>query len=456
MTLTRDPDRTYKSFPVAEWVAVVLVTGLITLAFAAEPLGMWDGDVHQWLPPLSAHHDPELHGWLVLAVAIAVATVAYGPRLATTLPWPRLVGLTWVVAALWGFGLAVGRGWQEGVVAPLANEDEYLVDVPRAHELGVGRVLGDYTDYILLTADDHWTTHNSGHPPLPLLFYTGLDKVGLGGSLASGVVTALIGSTAVVAVLVTLRVLGDESRARAAAPFLALSPLAIWVWISADGMFAAIAGFGIVVLASAATAPSSRRLVWLSLVAGLVLGVGLFLSYGLVLMSPIAVAVLIAARQWRPLLPATLAALGVVGAFALAGFWWYEGQQLLVTRYYEGKGLDRQFGYWWWGNLAAAAIALGPAVWAACGAAVSRLGRHPRAAVLGRSATGWLAAGAAVAVISADVSQLSKSEVERIWLPFMVWLVPLVSCLRTRHRRSWLALQVTWALALCVVFRTTW
>ena len=201
-------------------------------------------------------------------------------------------------------------------------------------------------------------------------------------------------------------------------------------------------------LALAATAPSSRRLAWLSLVAGLVLGLGLFLSYGLVLMSPIAVAVLVAARQWRPLLPAALAALGVVGAFALAGFWWYEGQQLLVTRYYEGKGLDRQFGYWWWGNLAAAAIALGPAVWAACGAAVSRILRDPRAAVLGRSATGWLAAGAAVAIISADLSQLSKSEVERIWLPFMVWLVPLVSWLRTEHRRSWLALQATWTLGL--------
>jgi hypothetical protein len=389
-----------------------------------------------------------------------VATVAYGPRLAETLRWSAVVGLTWAVGVLWGLGLALGRGWQEGVVAPLAGDDEYLVDVPRAREMGVGAVLRDYTDHILLAADDTWVTHNSGHPPLPLLFYTGLDRIGLGGSQASGLVTAVIGSTAVVAVLVTLRALGDESRARAAAPFLALSPLVIWIWISADGMFATVAGLGVAVLAlaavSARSAAPSRRTVALAVGAGLLLGIGLFLSYGLVLMGPIAVAVLVAARAWRPLAPAALAALAVVGAFAVAGFWWYEAQQLVVTRYYEGKGLDRQFGYWWWGNLAAAGVALGPAVWASLGAAASRLGRNPRAALAGRSAAGWLAAGAAVAIVSADLSQLSKSEVERIWLPFMIWLLPLAAWLRAEHRRSWLALQAAWALGVCVVLRTTW
>jgi hypothetical protein len=440
----------------AEWVAVALVAGVIALAFTAEPLGMWGGDVHQWLPPMSAHVDPELHGWLLLPLVVAVATGAYGQRLAATLPWRRLLALTWVVGLLWGFGLAVGRGWQEGVVAPLADHDEYLVDVPRASAMGVGSVLRDYTDYILLSVDDHWATHNSGHPPLPLLFYTGLDKVGLGGAQASGLVTAAIGSTAVVAVLVTMRVLGDERRARTAAPFLALSPLVIWIWISADGMFAAVVAGGVAVLACAAVSAQPARAIVLSTAAGLVLGIGLFLSYGLLLMAPIAVAVLVAARQWRPLLPAALAALAVVGAFALAGFWWYEAQQILVTRYYEGKGADRQFGYWVWGNLAVAAITLGPAVWAAGGAAARQVRRDPRAALRGRSGALWLGAGAAVAVIVADLSMLSKSEVERIWLPFLIWLVPLTAQLRAADRRSWLALQAAWALGVCVVFRTSW
>jgi 4-amino-4-deoxy-L-arabinose transferase-like glycosyltransferase len=322
--------------------------------------------------------------------------------------------------------------------------------------MGVASVLRDYTDYILLAVDDHWVTHNSGHPPLPLLFYTGLDEIGLGGSQASGLVTAAIGSTAVVAVLITVRVLGDERRARTAAPFLALSPLVIWIWISADGMFAAVVACGIAVLALAAVSPRPGRALALAVAAGLILGIGLFLSYGLVLMSPIAVAVLIAARQWRPLLPAALAALAVVGAFALAGFWWYEAQQILVTRYYEGKGADRPFSYWVWGNLAVAAIALGPAVWAAGGAAARQVRRDPRAALRGRSGALWLVAGAAAAVLSADLSMLSKSEVERIWLPFMVWLVLLTAQLRADDRRFWLVMQAAWALGICVVFRTTW
>ncbi len=444
------------SRPVAEWLAVAAVATLIAIAFVAEPLGWWGGDVHQWLPPMSAHLDPELHGWLALPVAVATATVAYGPSLAQTLPWRRLLGLTWVVGLLWGLGLALARGWSEGIVAPLADRDEYLIDVPRAREMGVLTVLRDYTDYILLASDNHWETHNSGHPPVPLLAYAGLDRIGLGGSAPSGLVTAAVGSLTVVVVLVALRTLGDEARARTATPFLVLTSLAIWIWISADGAFAAVVGAGVVVLAAAAVAPAGRRAALLGLAAGLVLGLGIFLSYGLVLMGPIAVAVLVAARQWRPVVPAVLAALVVVGAFAAAGFWWYEAQQILVVRYYEGKGEDRQFSYWIWGNLAAAAIALGPAVWASFGAALERLVRQPRQMLAGRSGAGWLAAGAAVAIAAADLSALSKSEVERIWLPFLVWLVPLTAWLRTEHRRSWLALQAGWTLGVCVVFRTTW
>ncbi len=459
-TTTRpDQERVGRRAPVAEVVGVLLVGGMVVLAFAAEPLGWFDGDVYQWLPPLSAHRDTEWHGWLALPAALAVATVAYGPRLAETLPWGRLVGLTWLTGVLWGFGLALSRGWQEGVVAPLAGEDEYLVDVPRVD--GFGELLRSYTDYILIAVDDQWATHDSGHPPLPLIVYTALDRVGLGGSQDSGLVTALVGSTAVVSVLVAVRALGDEHRARAAAPFLALSPLAIWVWISADGMFAAVVAAGIAMLALASVARSPGRLITLASAAGLLLGAGIFLSYGLALMGAIAVAVLVAARQWRPLPVAVIAALAVVGVFAWLGFWWYEGQQLVVLRYYEGKGFDRPYAYWVWGNLAAAAVAVGPAAWAAGGAAVARLRTVIerggwRTVVAGRSGAGWLAVGALVAIAAADLSGLSKSEVERIWLPFLVWLVPLAGWLPADRRRWWLAVQALWALGVCVLLRTTW
>ena len=435
--------------PAPEAAAIVVAVLMLAAAFAAEPLGWWGGDVHQWLPPLSAHLDPALGPGLPVAVGVAYAVVRWGPGMAQTLQWRSLLAVAWGAGVLWGFGLALVRGWSGGIVAPLTSDDESLVDVPRVDD--VWETLRVYTDRILLTAPDHWTTYESGHPPLPLLFYVLLDRTGLGGPAAGGVVAALIGSTAVVAVLVTLRVLGDERRARSAAPFLVLTPLVIWIVVSTDAVILSVTAWGIALLALAATAAQPRRCVFLSLAAGFVLGAGLFLSYGMVLMAPVAVAVLLAARTWKPLGPAVLAAFGVVAAFAAAGFWWLEGMQILEVRYYQGKGGVRQYGYWVWANLAVAAFAVGPAV-------VAGLGRTAAAATRWREAspTVLLAGGAVVAILAATLSGLSKSEVERIWLPFMLWLVPLVALLPGRHQRRWLAVSAAWALMVGVLFRTTW
>ena len=386
-----------------------------------------------------------------LAGAVAAAVVWRGPALARRLAWRRLLWATWLAGVLWGFGLALLRGWRGGVVAPLDGIHESLVDVPRVDD--VSEMVRVYTDRILLTAPDHWTTYDSGHPPLPLMLYVGLDRIGLGGPAAGGVVAALVGSTGVVAVLVTLRRLGDERRARAAAPFLALTPLVIWIVVSTDAVSMAVVAWGIALLAGAATAARPQPGLALSIAAGIVLGIGLFLSYGLVLMAPIAVAVLLAARSWRPLVPALVASLAVVGAFAAAGFWWVEGEQLLVIRYYQGKGAIRPYSYWVWGNLAVAAFALGPAVVAGLGAASARVRRWNTAAA---SASAVLAAGAVIAILGATLSGLSKSEVERIWLPFLLWVVPLAAHLPAGHQRRWLAASAVWALAAGVLLRTTW
>lgn len=478
--------------PGAETIALVAAALLLALAFLAEPLGWWGGNVHQWLPPLSAHFDPTLGWGLVLAVPVAVAVVVRGPALAASMRFGRLAWVTGAVGALWGVGNAAVRGWQGGFVAPLSKDDEYLSDVPRVTSvLGALRV---YTDRILLDAPGHWETHSSGHPPLPLFFYVGLDRIGLGGAAASGIVTALIASTGVVAVLFTLRTLGDERRARAAAPFLALAPMVVWTWISADGGFMAVAAWGLALLALAATAPWGRRALALSLAAGLVLGVCLFLSYGLILLAPLALAVLVAARTWRPLLPAVVAALVPVALFAAGGFWWVEAEQTLVVRYYQGKGELRQHSYWWWGNLAVTAFVLGPAAVAGIGAALARVGAGVRdrrwrvpmddttgaasstgttstatatrpalaarvPALLDRLAVppaGWMAIAGAVAILVATATGLSKSETERIWLPFMLWLVPLTAWLPARRQRGWLIAAAAWTVAVSVVFRTTW
>ena len=125
--------------------------------------------------------------------------------------------------------------------------------------------------------------------------------------------------------------------------------------------------------------------------------------------------------------------------------------QLLEVRYYQGKGRLRQYSYWVWADLVVAAVAVGPAVVAALGrtAAGARQWREVPPTVV-------LAVGAVVAILAATLSGLSKSEVERIWLPFMLWLVPLTALLPRAHSRRWLAASAGWALLVGALYRTTW
>ncbi|GAB3226186.1 hypothetical protein GCM10027452_42520 [Micromonospora halotolerans] len=59
-----------------------------------------------------------------------------------------------------------------------------------------------------------------------------------------------------------------------------------------------------------------------------------------------------------------------------------------------------------------------------------------------------LPASAALAVAAADLSGMSKAEVERIWLPFGVWLLVAAAHLPPPTRRWWLAGQALTALAV--------
>ncbi|MGH8966521.1 MAG: hypothetical protein ACRDXB_14510, partial [Actinomycetes bacterium] len=63
---------------------------------------------------------------------------------------------------------------------------------------------------------------------------------------------------------------------------------------------------------------------------------------------------------------------------------------------------------------------------------------------------------AAIAVLIADLSGLSKAEVERIWLPFAVWLIAGAALLPARQVRWWLGAQAGVALAVNHLLLTTW
>jgi hypothetical protein len=65
-----------------------------------------------------------------------------------------------------------------------------------------------------------------------------------------------------------------------------------------------------------------------------------------------------------------------------------------------------------------------------------------------------LAALAAITV--ADLSGLSKAEVERIWLPFAVWLPAGAALVPPGDLRGWLVVQATTALLVNHLVLTGW
>ncbi len=399
----------------------------------------------QWRSKLYAGSAPIFGNWLphvgsgsVPAIVIAILVIRFGPAMAESLPWRRLLAASWATAVAWAFALAMIDGWQRGFAGRLTDGHEYLREVPGVRDIPA--MLRGFSARILDFQPDSWTTHVSGHPPGALLFFVLLDRIGLRGGGWAGVACLLIGCSAIVAVAVTLRALGAEDRARRALPFLTIAPAAVWIAVSADAMFAGVTAWAVALLAIAVRRP------WVAIAAGALLGLGVYLSYGLVIMALPAIAVLIASRTIRPLLPAVLGALIVVTAFTLAGFWWLDGYHLVVERYYQGIATERPYAYWVWANLAATVCAVGLAT----AAGLPRALRGPF------DAPALLVAAALCAILVADLSGLSKAETERIWLPFDLWLLAATAFLPRSTARVWLLLQALGTLVLAHTILTNW
>ncbi|MEU6378894.1 hypothetical protein [Streptomyces sp. NPDC046909] len=401
-------------------------------------------------PPVLATWDPHLGPGTPLAVLVAVATVAYGPALAARLRWRALLATAWATATAWILSLALIDGWRRGIAEQLTTRSEYLRVIDRFHDIPA--TLRDFTQHILIDTPDNWPAHVAGHPPAATLTFVLLDRLGLRGGGWAGMWCVVVGATACVAVLVAVRALAGEELARRAAPFLVLAPAAVWMGTSADAYFAAVAAWAVALLALAVTG----RSVWWALGSGLLSGLTCYLSYGLTLFALIGAAVLWLGRRRvreRPvaLLLLFLAGLSVVPtAFTRAGFDWWEAYRLLVTRYYQGAGGVRPYGYWVWANLACTVLIAGLA-----GAAGLR---RTTAALLRRPGIDLrlplLVTAALLALLAADLSGMSKAETERIWLPFVMWLLP--SCALLPRPRAWLAAQAVLALLVNHLLRTGW
>ncbi|MGH9230577.1 MAG: hypothetical protein ACRD07_17940 [Acidimicrobiales bacterium] len=418
---------------VAGWVAVVAV------ALAWGTLGVADSGAALRAAPLYGRW--RWHpGWaLVPAAVLAGAVVAYGPGVAARARWRLLPALTGLVAAGWALALAVAGGWS-GVTGPLTTRHEYEPFAARVDDLG--GLLREFTERL-----GDYPIHVQGHPPGPLALAWLLDRAGLGGAgwLAAA---AIVGwGTAVAVALVACRAVAGDRVARRAAPALVVLPAAVWAGTSVDALFAGLVASGVALAALAAVRPSWGR----ALGAGVVLGSALLFTYGAALMvAAAALVATLAPRAGHPVRPrralVPLAA-GVVLPLGLAGtitgFWWMEGLQATGHAYWSGIGGQRPGAYLTLvGNPAALALATGPAVAAGLATVLTAPERSAR-----------LLPGAVLAVVVvANISQMSRGEVERIWLPFVPWL----ALAAPGDRPGWLVAQAGLALLLQAALVSPW
>ena len=415
-------------------------------------------------PPLVAHWSPHLGWGSPLTVLCALAGLRL-QQIAAALTWRRLLMAGWLLNLAWMGSLTLVDGLQRGWVEVLLDPNEYLHDLPRISD--PRSFIATFTHFIAfgpgVDGTVVWTTHVAGHPPLATLLFWGLGRIGLGGGFWAGALCIIVGSAASVAVPVTIRELGAEGAARRAVPFASLFPGAVWMAVSADGLFAGVATSGLALLIIGA----GRRRLLVAGVGGLLVGIAIFLSYGLVLFGLVvlvAYAVIAYQRGWRQTLPSVLAAAAgviVVAAVHLAlGFNWLIGLHELRVRYFQGIASQRPYAYFVWANVGAWLVSCSPLLAVGIVRAVRVLGRwrrEPRSpwwssdrvvALLGLSGV--------LAALLADLSGLSKAETERIWLSFGAVAWTTMALIRGRWGRWMLLAAAAWAIGVNHLLDTGW
>lgn len=385
---------------------------------------------------------------MLLPVVVGLAGVLWGPGIAARLRWRVLLAGSAAASAVWAVALALTSGWSR-LPEPLSSVYEYPHDVGRVGS--IGEFLATFDEFVPADSADPWTTHVSGHPPGALLSFVLLDRLGLGGLGWAAALCIVGGALAAPAVLVTVRSLADEATARGVAPFVVLAPTALWIATSADGLFAGVLAWGVALLASAAARPVGPGADRRALGGGLLLGLALYLSFGLASLGPLALTVVVVhARRLgtagilRVLGLAAVGVLAVAAVFTAAGYWWPEGLSVAADRVRSGPSYaDRPLSFFLVANLAAAAIAAGPAAVGGLGALTrSRLALLPLVVLAG--------------MLVSDLTGLVRGETERIWLPFTIWLPAAAAFLPARQRRFWLLASVVTAIVVEVGIRTEW
>ena len=388
-------------------------------------------------PPLTGNVLPRSSMRTLICVGIGAIGVATGNRVARITSWRLFLLCCWVIALAWSVGLAAADGADGFLRSPLSSVDYsrslYLVRDPLSFVGGfVGRL-------------DTLQGHAFSHPPGMLVLLWTMSRIGLAGPWWEAFLGHVAGSLAIVPILVAVRSMAGEQSARVSGPFLALLPAAVFFGSAADPVFMLLGALGICLGITSAGHEPGLQADMRAFASGLSLGTSLFFSYGLVLLIPVALVVPLITRRYRIAVIVIVGSSIVVGVFGWIGLWWPEAFLAARPLVLQSVVRLRPYTYFLLANIGALLVAVGPAVWVGFVRA-----RHGPLLILGGCALGLM--------MLANLSGMSKGEVERIWLPFMLWLVPAAATAfdGPRMRTTWLSLQVIWTIGLQVVVRSPW
>lgn len=444
----------------AGWIAVAAWAVGIAAVFA---VGWWlrrEGiATEDRLPPL--HAELRAPTWRILPAACAAAlAVAALPPLAARLPWRLLPATGWACSAAWAVALAATDG-----LGALARP----FDAPTEYAAGLPAVRPDPAEWLRTFTErlGGYPTHVRGHPPLPTLVVWALEAAGFGGTGWAAAFVIAAGTSSVAAITITLRRLAGEDTARRALPYLVLAPAALWIATTMDAFFLGVAAWGTALLALTTRPrpnPSfsvSGRLPGVAVGGaavggGVLLGALPYLNYGMLPFGAVPLVVLLMARPgWRTLALLACGLAVVPVAFTLAGFWWPDGVRATLDTYLVSRGsAQRSYAYFLFGDLAVLGLLTGPAVAHALPGLLRALRRGVRTPSAIPAGT-LLAAAALLGTLVLDASGVTRGEVERIWIPYAMWIVVAAA----PHRppaRGWLAAQALTALAVQALVLSEW
>ncbi len=386
-------------------------------------------------PPLNGSLDWRPGQTAIPALICGVALIVAIPFIVHRCRWGTVLGLSALGSVAWAIALALVDG-SEALTEPLLG-NQYLNSI---YQVGnVHTYLSTFTERL-----PGYNIHTKGHPPGFVVLLWAMHHLGFQGVRWEAAIVFAGGAAAVVAVLVAVRDVAGETLARRSAAFLVLTPAAI-AWTSGDPFFAGVGAWA-VTLVILSTGRTGRRRDALAVAGGVLFGWAAFLSYGLLPLALIPAVIAVWRRTLRPLMIAGgVAAVVTLMIWGGTGFALWEGLAATRVQYFRGVGGRRPYDYFLLGNLGAFALAVGPAT----AVALARLRQRPMVVLV----------GAAVAVVLfSDVSGMSKAEVERIWLPFVPWVMAAGAVLMTTRwmTRGWLAVQVGSALLVAVAIRSPW